>query len=474
MEQRIPFEVMSAQRPYDVIRDKNDDPPAQEQRKRLPGDERRMLMALACLAPLALLGFALSAALSSEPTAGIVRSENIGPVVLTHAVIRTSSGEWAVVSAGEVDEAAARGAFSDATRHDSAFGELHIQTSPTPAGSYSDSERAFAAGILEGFLTHERIKQTARNLMCEIDCSGKVPMEIQEWMERQDDWAAEMVRQQGDADVFWAHVGYLRDQFEGLMAGSEIAATLRRQDSHAGSDPELEALAAEPVTLWDVQLINALGDLFDIKPAVLHSRRQDFAKMQPTEASSLLQRMGHCTALIKVTDDLSDLLMGHSSWFHYANMNRIFKHYSLDFEGTAAANMSFSSYPGMLSSLDDFYLMQDTALAVTQTTNGIYNTSLYDEVLPESLLAWQRVRTANYLARSGEEWASLVARENSGTCAYPAPAPLRLSLPSLPHSSSLILSRCVCLSFQITISTWSWTSDASPQEKPSRRVRSGS
>ena len=42
--------------------------------------------------------------------------------------------------------------------------------------------------------------------------------------------------------------------------------------------------------------------------------------------------------------------------------------------------MSFSSYPGMLSSLDDFYSMHETSLAVTQTTNGIYNTSLYDEV----------------------------------------------------------------------------------------------
>ena len=43
--------------------------------------------------------------------------------------------------------------------------------------------------------------------------------------------------------------------------------------------------------------------------------------------------------------------------------------------------MSFSSYPGMLSSLDDFYSMHETSLAVTQTTNGIYNTTLYDEVI---------------------------------------------------------------------------------------------
>jgi len=53
----------------------------------------------------------------------------------------------------------------------------------------------------------------------------------------------------------------------------------------------------------------------------------------------------------------------------------------LYFAGLLAPTMSFSSYPGMLSSLDDFYSMHETSLAVTQTTNGIYNTTLYDEVI---------------------------------------------------------------------------------------------
>ena len=50
-----------------------------------------------------------------------------------------------------------------------------------------------------------------------------------------------------------------------------------------------------------------------------------------------------------------------------------------------------------------------------QTTNGIYNTSLYDAVRPQSVPAWQRVRTACALARNGEEWSTLIAKHNSGT-----------------------------------------------------------
>ena len=59
-----------------------------------------------------------------------------------------------------------------------------------------------------------------------------------------------------------------------------------------------------------------------------------------------------------------------------ANMNRIFKYYSFAWHAPAAAKtIAFSSYPGYLESLDDFYMMGDTQLAVVQTTNGIYNTS---------------------------------------------------------------------------------------------------
>ena len=51
---------------------------------------------------------------------------------------------------------------------------------------------------------------------------------------------------------------------------------------------------------------------------------------------------------LQVTGAYEDLFMTHSSWFVYAATDRIYKHYSFNFqdEDTAARNLSFSSYPG--------------------------------------------------------------------------------------------------------------------------------
>jgi hypothetical protein len=54
-------------------------------------------------------------------------------------------------------------------------------------------------------------------------------------------------------------------------------------------------------------------------------------------------------------------------------------------------------------------------MVVLETTNNIFNMSLYDLVVPQSVLAWQRVRVANGLALNGNFWGAYVAYNNSGT-----------------------------------------------------------
>jgi len=44
-------------------------------------------------------------------------------------------------------------------------------------------------------------------------------------------------------------------------------------------------------------------------------------------------------------------------------------------------DMTFSSYPGFLYSLDDFYLIS-SGLAVTETTNSVYDPQLWSKVQP--------------------------------------------------------------------------------------------
>lgn len=75
--------------------------------------------------------------------------------------------------------------------------------------------------------------------------------------------------------------------------------------------------------------------------------------------------------------------------------------------------MALSAFPGFLVSLDDFYLL-GSGLMMTQTTNNVFNSSLFDTITPSSLLAWQRVRLAHSLAHSGEQWAQTFSKYNSG------------------------------------------------------------
>lgn len=71
------------------------------------------------------------------------------------------------------------------------------------------------------------------------------------------------------------------------------------------------------------------------------------------------------------------------------------------------------TFPGFLESLDDFYIL-GSGMVMLQTTNNVFNTSLYDFVVPQSVFAWQRVRVANMMASSGKEWGTLMAKYNSG------------------------------------------------------------
>ena len=137
------------------------------------------------------------------------------------------------------------------------------------------------------------------------------------------------------ADPFWQHAKYVMAQYDGLKDGYQKAV----HDGHSHTPP---------LTDFDFQTLNANGDLFQIIPAVLRSRRPQWSSMSLDDKTRTLEAMGHCSAIVKVTGNFSALLMGHSSWYTYSATNRIFKHYDLAFRNdrTAAHRMSFSSYPG--------------------------------------------------------------------------------------------------------------------------------
>jgi len=170
------------------------------------------------------------------------------------------------------------------------------------------------------------------------------------------------------------------------------------------------------LSLFAFQALNGIGDFLDLIPAIDNEFRINWDSLSYNEFIRSFLERGHCSALIKLSGDGSDLWSGHSSWFSFGAMNRIFKHYYFNLKSkfVSAKKMSFSSYPGILESVDDFYIM-DSGLTMVQTTNSIFNYALYDLIKPESLFAWQRVRLANSMSHNGYEWGKFVAHHNSGT-----------------------------------------------------------
>eukprot|EP01130_Rhizamoeba_saxonica_P018914 TRINITY_DN9644_c0_g1_i1.p1 TRINITY_DN9644_c0_g1~~TRINITY_DN9644_c0_g1_i1.p1 ORF type:complete len:541 (-),score=112.21 TRINITY_DN9644_c0_g1_i1:31-1566(-) len=273
------------------------------------------------------------------------------------------------------------------------WGVLSVRTNP----KFSNEMQMFAAGYLEGALTSNRIYENYENLYSEFFGKSGPSKELLNWLDTQDKWVKKNTEDSQNLNDYWKQVNYIQNQYNGLVEGYKVT-------------------ASNPLDDFAFTFLNGVGDLLDLMHVVGGKPYPKWESMTDNERRVTLSKMGHCSAFVKVPGDLSDLWSAHSSWFTYQAMNRIYKHYYLDLEGDfiASRKFSFSSYPGFLISLDDFYIMGN-GLTMIQTTNSILNHSLYDLVKPESLLAWQRVRLANMGAKNGEQWGDIVAKYNSGT-----------------------------------------------------------
>ncbi|XP_033826730.1 phospholipase B-like 1 [Periophthalmus magnuspinnatus] len=251
----------------------------------------------------------------------------------------------------------------------------------------------FLAGYLEGFLTAQQMMDHRTNMFPQLIRDNGTLGLVQTFMDKQDSWVRSQVKLKQSGDPLWAHAGFIVAQMDGLLAGVNAWA---------------KKSGKKPFSKFDVQFLNAVGDLLDLIPALnpSHPPLRDFK----------LPGMGHCSALIKMLPGFENLLFAHSSWYTYAATMRIYKHWDFNVAepNTATGKLSFSSYPGFLVSLDDFYLL-GSGLMMTQTTNNVFNDDLFKLITPESLLAWQRVRLAHSLASTGEEWADIFSLYNSGT-----------------------------------------------------------
>lgn len=264
--------------------------------------------------------------------------------------------------------------------------------------SFSDEDQAYAAGFFEGSVTYTQAWNHYQNNFNNTPVSAAVLKFFDEHVA----WLEQSIAAKNQTDPYWYQVGLQWLIWQGLFDGLNAAAV------------------GPPFTQHMLLSLTSMGDLFDLDAALNSNsemRTTDWRKLPKQAYMRMFAKNTHCSALYKVTGDMQDIFFGHVAWYNFNTMMRIFKHLTLNFNasGTTAKTISMSSYPGMVSSFDDYYVT-DSGLSVIETSVMVLNLTMYEgNIRPNLLLYWMRTMVANRMATSAPHWTQLISKFNSGT-----------------------------------------------------------
>lgn len=271
----------------------------------------------------------------------------------------------------------------------------------------------YAAGYLEGALTHDTMWYFYQNEKWDWFKEDDVPTGLLEWLEENLDWTRRNARElhlheSPESRAFWGSISLTLSQLDGLVAGY-----------NAHCPPERRLSTAE------ILLLSADGDLETLVP--VFTKKDESGKANGKTGGRSNRRLGtaRCSALVKFLDDKSDIFVGHATFDHYSLMLRTLKTYNITLDCSpdhAVLNkchqyqrsITFSSSPGFLWSLDDWYITSN-GLVVMETTNTDYTEQHIEGLVVNSVLSWMRGMAANWLAETPGEWAHIFSMHNSGT-----------------------------------------------------------
>ncbi|ELU15812.1 hypothetical protein CAPTEDRAFT_183314 [Capitella teleta] len=273
------------------------------------------------------------------------------------------------------------------------WGYLEVHTSEV----YADNIQAYAAGFLEGHATRDLITMHWTNTMagyCTYPLS-QFCQKLQNYLDENFAWIEKQIAS-SSSDPYWRHVELFLHQITGLIDGYH--------NDKMGIPHHFKP------NVTNLLLLQISGDLEDLESA------------WPKEGKQHVLGSGHCSALIKLLPGFKDVYVAQDTWSGFNSMLRILKKYDFEFRTLHPKTpiipghaMTFSSYPGVLMSGDDFYTIS-SGLVSQETTIGNSNSTLWSKISPEnSVLEGIRNMVANRLAHNASEWAQIFARFNSGT-----------------------------------------------------------
>jgi hypothetical protein len=116
---------------------------------------------------------------------------------------------------------------------------------------------------------------------------------------------------------------------------------------------------------------NMIAEVGDIQAAINATYRADMDVLKMAregapikDVKAIMEKHSHCSALIRLAPDGSDMFSTHTTWTAYATMLRIYKYYGMNLLGTQGTGIQFSSYPGCVSSIDDYYQISSGLIVI--------------------------------------------------------------------------------------------------------------
>uniref|UniRef100_A0A1I8A841 Phospholipase B-like n=2 Tax=Steinernema glaseri TaxID=37863 RepID=A0A1I8A841_9BILA len=263
---------------------------------------------------------------------------------------------------------------------------LEIETK----SEFDPNLQAYAAGLLEGNLTHTVIDFFTANLINDY-CTGfkGYCSRLHEYLNANLQWIKKQLETQSPDDPYWQAVNRTFLQLTGIYHGYTNV--------------------IKPGIQYDINpilMINVNGELIDLEKKF--NKTKDLMKPEDN---------GKCSGLIKVSPGNKDLFISQVTMSGFESMIRVLKLYKFGYDKKMypGHTITFSSYPGMLYSSDDFALAS-SGLAMIETTVNIFDEKLFERIKPDGQLScWLRAVVANQLARDGREWCEIFQKYNSGT-----------------------------------------------------------
>jgi len=251
---------------------------------------------------------------------------------------------------------------------------------------YADWAQAYGIGLLESFHTYELIYASFKNRMDGIEKKGfsGLPQNVSDFINNQTKWALETAFK-NRGDPYWDLVNATIAQLTGMYDGYVIAV------HQAGREDLLLTFEQFYLLTYEVDLYDVLSKFTDVD---LH--------------------LPSCSFLLKLTDE--GLYGSHTTWAGYNMLLRIYKIFNINFNNPLVhtKRISFTSQPGSLPSIDDYYIV-DNNRVVTETTLLSENPEVYQFLHYDSLPYWLRVNVANLAFTDQKSWADLYYKYRSGT-----------------------------------------------------------